>query len=113
MFPQTEIKGVEGVDEQEVSKIVPVTKVYEISAYTPYDETCSGTGLTASGTEAIPFYTCACNDLPFGTLVEIGGHIWTVEDRMGRDGCIDLCMSTEDECLQFGRKVMGVTIIER
>lgn len=101
MFPNTEIKST----KEEKRKIT-----IEVSAYTPYDETCNGDGITASGVPAVPGYTCACNEFPFGTLIEIDGHIWEVQDRMAFDGCIDLCMSTKDECFQFGRQIKEVRV---
>ena len=55
-----------------------------LTAYTASVEECGkADGITASGTKATQGRTIAADHLPFGTHVEIDGHIYTVEDRFG------------------------------
>lgn len=117
-FPNTELWAIkeqpEPEEEPQEEKCSFSYRVFDISAYTiAADETGRGDGLTASGVYATPYYTAACNDLPFGTLIEIDGQIWEVQDRMARSGCIDLCMPTKEDCFRFGRKNCEVKIYER
>lgn len=61
-------------------------------------------GVTASGTVCAEGRTVACDFLPFGTLVNIGGHIYTVEDHIG-DGSgdhIDIYVADHDRALNAG-----------
>lgn len=117
-FLNTEIrcesKGTEGIEGTEEPKAPKVKAVgyYEVSAYTPRAEENGGYNCTASGTPLIPGWTAACNDLPFGTLIEIDGHVWEIQDRMLFGGCIDLCMGSVEECEEFGRQITEVKILE-
>ena len=115
-FPHTEIRceseGADGIEE--VQEPIPKESIgyYEISAYSPSESENSGYSCTASGAPLVPGWTAACNDLPFGALIEIDGHIWEVQDRMLFGGCIDLCMGTVEECEDFGRQMKEVNILE-
>lgn len=86
----------------------------EVSAYTASSDECGGDseGITASGEVAVPYYTCAADHLPFGTVVIVDGHEWVVMDRFGGGYTdrLDLHMATKDECFEFGRQVKEVTI---
>ena len=119
MFPDTEIGEArqENTEKEKTEEYVAAESssvtVYEVSAYTiAADETGNGNGITASGAVCTPYYTAACNDLPFGTLIEIDGHIWEVQDRMAYSGCIDLCMPTKAECFEWGRQTREVIIYD-
>ena len=59
--------------------------VYKITAYCPCSKCCGKTnGRTASGTTATAGRTVAASSkFAFGTKLNIGGHIYTVEDRGG------------------------------
>lgn len=59
-----------------------------------------GYGLTASGTYVMEGRTCACNDLPFGTVIYISRlGFYVVEDRGGMsNGNIDVYCNTHDTC---------------
>ena len=58
---------------------------YKITAYCPCSKCCGKTtGRTASGTKATAGRTVAASSkFAFGTKLNIGGHIYTVEDRGG------------------------------
>ena len=90
----------------------PKVITMNVSAYTVAEG--NGDGLTASGVEGTPFYTCAADDLPFGTKLLIDGKIWVVQDRFGGgyENRIDLLMETTDQCFAFGRRWIPVEIIE-
>lgn len=114
MFPDTEIKSTEEPRSAGEPYIIESEKIelYEVTAYTiAADENGRGDGITASGVLATPYVTCACNDYPFGTRLEIDGQIWIVEDRMAEDGHIDLCMDTKEACYDFGRRVLEVKVL--
>lgn len=72
-----------------------------------------GHGLTAAGTEPLPGNTCAADwrVFPKGTLLDIEGvGVRIVTDRGGaiRENRLDLYMSSHDEALRFGRKMLRV-----
>lgn len=89
--------------------------VCNISAYTAHsDETGRGDGLTASGRYAQAWRTIAMDDIPFGTRVEIDGHMYIVEDRFGGGytNRIDIYMDTKSEAFQWGRRHLKVKIYD-
>lgn len=89
--------------------------VCNISAYTAHsDETGRGDGLTASGRYAQAGRTIAMDDVPFGTRVEINGHMYVVEDRFGGGytNRIDIYMDTKREAFQWGRRYLKVKIYD-
>ena len=98
------------VVEKEEKK--PKVITMNVSAYTVAEG--NGDGITASGVEGKPFYTCAADDLPFGTKLLIDGKIWVVQDRFGGgyENRIDLLRETTDQCFAFGRRWIPVEIIE-
>lgn len=55
----------------------------------------------------------ASDDLPIGTKVIINGKTYVVKDRFGGGytNRIDIFMNTYEECIQFGRKVLRVTVL--
>lgn len=102
--------------------VEPVQKVEEpayremvanVSAYTSSDDECGkGDGVTASGRRATAGRTIAMDGVPFGTKVEINGHIYTVEDRFGGGytNRIDIYMNSKKEAFRFGRQRILVKI---
>lgn len=94
---------------------VPVLMLMVCTAYTPSLEECGKTdGMTASGVVAQEGVTVACDNLPFGTRVEIDGHIYTVQDRFGGGytNRLDIFMTDRNRALQFGRQVKSVRILQ-
>lgn len=83
-----------------------------ISAYTV--EGGNGDGITASGKIPVAGRTIAMDDVPFGTKVEIDGHVYVVEDRFGGNytNRIDIFMESRAEALQWGRRWLMVKIYE-
>jgi len=53
--------------------------------------------------------------VPFGTVVEIEGHRYVVEDRFGGGytNRIDIFMDTKAEAFQWGRRWLDVKIYEQ
>ena len=74
----------------------------QVSAYTPHE--CGGNRITASGAECQEGVTCALNGVPLGTVIEYQGHHYTVHDRCGIDGVLDIFMESHHKAIQFGRR---------
>lgn len=77
-----------------------VWQLLNVSAY------CETGNPTASGVWPVVGTTCAADHLPFGTAVTINGHRYIVQDRFGSGYTdrLDLFMSSEAECWNFGRQ---------
>lgn len=77
---------------------------YTLTAYCACEQCCGKSdGITASGTIATQGRTVACNSLPFGTVLSINGHEYTVEDTGGMsDGVIDVYFDDHQEAIEFG-----------
>lgn len=78
-----------------------------LTAYTASVEECGkADGITASGTKTTQGRTIAADHLPFGTLVEIDGHLYTVEDRFGGGyiNKIDIYFDNYRDAINFGRQ---------
>lgn len=88
---------------------------YKITAYCPCSKCCGkATGRTASGTKATAGRTVAASSkFAFGTKLNIGGHIYTVEDRGGaiNGNKIDIFVNTHAEALQWGVRYMTVSVV--
>lgn len=89
------------------SRVTTDSRTFEITHYTHTGNN------TASGVYPVAGRTVACNSLPFGTIVEINGHEYVVEDRVGLSGnIIDIFVDTEHEAVQKGRYTTTVNIKE-
>lgn len=88
---------------------------YKITAYCPCAKCCGKTtGRTAAGTKATAGRTVAASSqFAFGTQLNIGGHIYTVEDRGGaiNGNKIDIFVNSHAEALQWGVKYMTVNVV--
>lgn len=94
-----------------VSRVmVMVWVLLSCSAYTPAEN--GGNRITASGAECTEGVTVACNDFPFGTKLLINSHIYTVQDRMADDGCLDIFMESISDAWTFGRQELWVEVLE-
>ena len=89
---------------------------YKITAYCPCSKCCGKTnGITASGTKATAGRTVAASSkFAFGTKLNIGGHIYTVEDRGGaiKGNKIDIFVSTHAQALQWGVRYLTVYVVQ-
>ena len=89
--------------------------IYKITAYCPCSKCCGkATGRTASGTKATPGRTVAASGkYAFGTKLNIGGHIYTVEDRGGAitGNKIDIFVNSHSEALQWGVRYLPVSVV--
>ena len=89
---------------------------YKITAYCPCSKCCGKTnGMTASGTKATAGRTVAASSkFAFGTKLNIGGHIYTVEDRGGavNGNKIDIFVNTHAEALAWGVRYLTVSVVE-
>ena len=89
--------------------------VYKITAYCPCAKCCGKTnGRTASGTTATAGRTVAASSkFAFGTKLNIGGHVYTVEDRGGavKGNKIDIFVNSHAEALQWGVRYLNVSVV--
>lgn len=92
------------------------TTTYKITAYCSCSKCCGKTtGRTASGTQATAGRTVAASGkFAFGTKLNIGGHIYTVEDRGGaiNGNKIDIYVSSHAEALRWGVKYLPVSVVQ-
>ena len=87
---------------------------FKLTAYCNCEICCgkwSG-GPTASGTEPTQGRTVAIAGLPFGTKLNIGGQVFTVEDRGTPYGHVDIYMNSHDEANLFGVQYAEVFLQE-
>ena len=89
--------------------------VYKITAYCPCSKCCGkSTGRTASGTKATAGRTVAASSkFAFGTKLNIGGHVYTVEDRGGaiNGNKIDIFVNSHAEALAWGVRYLNVSVV--
>lgn len=89
--------------------------VYKVTAYCPCAKCCGkASGRTAAGTIATAGRTVATSGgFSFGTKLNIGGHIYTVEDRGGaiNGNKIDIFVNTHAEALQWGVRYLNVSVV--
>ena len=89
---------------------------YKVTAYCPCSKCCGkATGRTASGTKATPGRTVAASSkVAFGTKLNIGGHVYTVEDRGGavNGNKIDIFVGSHSEALAWGVRYLPVSIVK-
>ena len=89
---------------------------YKVTAYCPCSKCCGkSTGRTASGTKATPGRTVAASSkFAFGTKLNIGGHVYTVEDRGGavNGNKIDIFVSSHSEALAWGVRYLPVSVVQ-
>lgn len=90
-------------------------QTYKITAYCSCSKCCGkATGRTASGTQATAGRTVAASSkFAFGTKLNIGGHIYTVEDRGGaiNGNRIDIYVNSHSQALQWGVKYLPVSVV--
>ncbi len=89
--------------------------VYKITAYCPCSLCCGkATGRTASGTKATAGRTVAApSNFAFGTKLNIGGTVYTVEDRGGaiKGNRIDIFVGSHAEALRWGVRYLPVSVM--
>lgn len=90
---------------------------YTLTAYCACEKCCgkwSKYKKTASGTTPKEGRTVACVSLDFGTIININGEDYIVEDR-GRlkDNQIDIYFESHEEAREFGRQKGTVYLIEK
>lgn len=83
----------------------------EATAYNAYE----GDGIAADGTPAVPYATIAVDPdvIPLGSSVYIPGIGWTRANDTGgavNGNIIDIAMSSDAECYEWGRQYITVTV---
>lgn len=88
--------------------------IANVSAYTLYDVEEGYSEEIASGLVPTIGRTIAMDDVPFGTPVEINGHIYYVEDCFGGDyrNRVDILMSSRGDAFRFGRQNILIKIYD-
>lgn len=91
-------------------------ETYKVTAYCSCAKCCGKTnGITASGTKATAGRTVAASaKFAFGTKLNIGGQIYTVEDRGGaiQGNKIDIFVNSHSEALQWGVRYLPVSVVQ-
>ncbi len=91
-------------------------ETYKITAYCSCSKCCGkSTGRTASGTKATAGRTVAAPaKFAFGTKLNIGGHVYTVEDRGGaiKGNRIDIYVGSHSQALQWGVRYLPVSVAQ-
>lgn len=91
-------------------------ETYKITAYCSCSKCCGKTtGRTASGTQATAGRTVAApSKFAFGTKLNIGGQIYTVEDRGGAitGNKIDIYVNSHSAALQWGVRYLPVSVVQ-
>lgn len=89
---------------------------YKVTAYCSCAKCCGKTsGRTASGTQATAGRTVAAPaNFAFGTKLNIGGQIYTVEDRGGaiKGNRIDIYVNSHAAALQWGVRYLPVSVVQ-
>lgn len=96
-------KSVADAEHKEAEKHLGESFYYvdvKCTAYSAGDNHTPGT--TMANGEEVRVGAVAYNDVPLGTKIEIDGAVYTVCDRVGSDGVVDIYMDTIDECFDFG-----------
>lgn len=84
-----------------------------VTFYCPCSSCCGSWGnATASGAMPTAGWTVANGSLPFGTKVEIDGHIYCVEDRGVGGDQFDIFVNDHGEALARGLYYTDVYIVE-
>ncbi len=88
-----------------------------VSAYCKSSCCCGkwADGTTASGVPAVGLICAAPPEYPFGTKMDVGGVVYTVQDRGGaiKGNKLDLLFPSHQEALNFGRQQLTVKVYER
>lgn len=91
-------------------------ETYKITAYCSCSKCCGkSTGRTSSGTQATAGRTVAAPaKFAYGTKLNIGGNIYTVEDRGGaiKGNRIDIYVNSHSAALQWGVRYLPVSVVE-
>lgn len=88
---------------------------FEVTAYCDCGICCGKSdGITATGTKATAGRTLAVDpsEIPYGSVVVIGGHEYIAEDCGGavRGNVVDIYFDSHDEALRYGRQIHTVYI---
>ena len=105
-----------GSSSSRTSTAVVNGETYKVTAYCSCAKCCGKTnGITASGTRATAGRTVAASSkFAFGTKLNIGGQIYTVEDRGGaiQGNRIDIYVNSHSAALQWGVRYLPVSVVQ-
>ena len=86
------------------------TITVKTTAYTAGDGDTPSTTM-ANGQE-VYVGAVAYNGVPLGTKIEINGNMYTVCDRVGSDGVVDIYMNSCSEAIQYGVQYKEIKIYD-
>ena len=86
------------------------TITVKTTAYTAGDGDTPSTTM-ANGQE-VYVGAVAYNGVPLGTKIEINGNMYTVCDRVGSDGVVDIYMNSYNEAVQYGVQYKEIKIYD-
>lgn len=99
-----------------LTKIVVFISIgfHVITAYCHCDICTGGSVITADGSHVEEGWTIAGpRNLPLGTIVEVDGHVYELQDRTAKrfDGRFDIYFESHQEALNFGIQKKDVKIL--
>ncbi|EGO63575.1 3D domain-containing protein [Acetonema longum] len=111
------IPALEGMKNNSVAETRGYVMTVTATAYTPFEPgMTSGTGLAYDGRPAIPYKTVAVDPdvIPLGSRVWVPGIGFMLCHDTGnliKGNIIDVCLETEEEMIQWGRKTLEILVI--
>ena len=101
------------IQQEQSNKVIEDSGSKVTYKITHYSSEETGSSMTASGKVAQIGRTIACNSLPLGTRVRIGGSEYVVEDTGGMgDNVIDIYVGSTSEAMMLGTYYAEVEVIE-
>ena len=85
-------------------------RMVKTSAYTAGDDFTEGV-IMANG-EKVHEGSVAYNDAPLGTKILLDGEVYTVKDRVAKDGVVDIYMDSYEEAIKYGVKQKEIIVLE-
>ena len=80
------------------------------SAYTAGDDFTPDV-IMANG-EKVHEGSVAYNDAPLGTKILLDGEVYTVKDRVAKDGVVDIYIDSHEAAVKYGVKQKEIIVLE-
>ena len=103
--------------EIQTAEVIGYVMTVTATAYTPFEPgMTSGTGLAYDGRPAVPYKTAAVDPkvIPLGSRVFVPDVGWLLAHDTGsaiKGNRIDVCLETDSEMINFGRKSMEIYVV--
>jgi 3D (Asp-Asp-Asp) domain-containing protein len=110
----TTAKVEETTEEITITELICLGE-FEVTAYCACERCCGKSdGITATGTKATAGRTLAVdpNEIPYGSVVVIGGNEYIAEDCGGsvKGNVVDIYFDSHDEAAKYGRQIHTVYV---